>query len=229
MTFTVTGSATDDVGVQSVGFTLRDANNRYLQPDGTVSSSRLHLPGRPRTWSARRAPRGPQEITVPHRGHLALQARAVDSAGQSDLDTADGTWIVSEDGEAPTVSISSPAVDGAAHGGAAPLTVTPGSPITFTGSADDDTDAGLVEISLRNNTTRENLASDGTWGTDVVQDWYRISPPNLSGTSYNWTYTTPFNLKPGNYTFPVRATDDLGSDHVVDQPGQAHDQRPGPR
>ena len=28
--------------------------------------------------------------------------------------------------------------------------------------------------------------------------------------SYNWTYTTPFNLKPGNYSFAVRATDDLG-------------------
>ena len=32
----------------------------------------------------------------------------------------------------------------------------------------------------------------------------------MSGTSANWTYTTPFNLKPGNYSFQVRATDDLG-------------------
>ena len=86
-----------------------------------------------------------------------------------------------------------------------------------------------VEISLRNNTTRENLASDGTWGTDVVQDWYRISPLNLSGASYNWSYTTPFNLKPGSYTLPGPGDRQPRPDHVVGQPGPAHDQRPGAR
>ncbi len=30
------------------------------------------------------------------------------------------------------------------------------------------------------------------------------------GSNYNWSYTTPFNLKPGNYSFTVRATDELG-------------------
>jgi PKD repeat protein len=93
---------------------------------------------------------------------------------------------------------------------AQPYTVTPGGQLTFRGSAEDTDDLNSVEITLRNNTTRENLSSGGTWGTDVVQDWYVISPSNLSGTSYNWSWTTPFNLKPGNYSFQVRATDDLG-------------------
>ena len=44
----------------------------------------------------------------------------------------------------------------------------------------------------------------------MIQDWYRISPVNLNSASYNWSYTTPFNLKPGSYTFEVRATDNLG-------------------
>lgn len=68
-----------------------------------------------------------------------------------------------------------------------------------------------VEISLRNNTTREQLASDGTWGTDVIGGWYRVSPAgNLNTTSYNWSYQTPFTLSPGQYSFSVRATDEIG-------------------
>ena len=40
---------------------------------------------------------------------------------------------------------------------------------------------------------------------------YRISPlEHLPGTTYNWSYTTPFNLEPGTYSFTVGATDDLG-------------------
>ncbi len=105
MTFIVTGTATDDTGVNSVGMTIQDAGNRYLQADGTVSSSghtfRITpdvVGAKSTTWS--------REITVPIEGTWKAQARAVDTAGQSDLDTADRTWIVSEDGEAPTVSIS---------------------------------------------------------------------------------------------------------------------------
>jgi hypothetical protein len=44
----------------------------------------------------------------------------------------------------------------------------------------------------------------------VVQGWHRISPANIGGASYNWSWTTPFGLTPGSYSFSVRATDDLG-------------------
>ena len=89
-------------------------------------------------------------------------------------------------------------------------TVTPGGRLTFSGTANDTDDLVNVEISLRNNTTREQLASDGTWGTDVVQGWYRISPSNINNPSFDWSYTTPFNLNPGQYSFSVRATDEIG-------------------
>ena len=69
MTFTVTGTATDDVGVNSIGMTIRDGSNRYLQADGTVSSTghtfRITpdvVGARSTTWS--------KEITVPDGGHL---------------------------------------------------------------------------------------------------------------------------------------------------------------
>ena len=206
--FTVTGTATDDVGVNSISMTIRDGSNRYLQDDGTVSSTSNSFRITPdvvgaksTTWS--------REITVPSEGTWKAQARATDTAGQPDLDTADGEWIVSESGIAPSVSISQPAVM-VPPTAAQTLTVAPGSPMTFRGSANDDEGLNVVEIRLNNSTTRENLASDGTWGTSAVLDWHRISPVSLTGTSYNWAYTTPFNLKPGNYTFEVRATDEIG-------------------
>ena len=209
MTYTVTGTATDDVGVQSIGMTIRDENNRYLQADGTVQSGGYTFRITPdvvgaksTTWS--------REITVPVEGTWKAQARATDSSGQADLDTGDRTWIVSEDGQTPTVSISAPTVM-LPPTPVNPYVVAPGSPLTFRGSAEDDENLNYVEVSLRNNTTRENLSAGGTWGTDVVQDWYRISPAgDLNTSSYNWSYTTPFNLTPGSYSFQVRAVDDLG-------------------
>ncbi len=207
-TFTVTGTATDDVGVNSIGLTILDAHNQYLQADGSVDSTGHTFRIAPdvvgatnTTWS--------KEITVPVEGTWKARARATDTNGVSDLDTGDRSWIVSEDGAAPTVSISAPAT--MVPPTAAPaLSVAPGSPLTFSGSAEDDGSLNKVQIRLRNSTTRENLGIDGTWSTDVPQDWYTISPVNLDASSYNWNYTTPFNLKPGSYSFEVMATDDLG-------------------
>ncbi|ADB29250.1 PKD domain containing protein [Kribbella flavida DSM 17836] len=208
-TYTITGSATDDLGVNSVGLTLRDlSNNRYLQNDGTVSATGNTFRITPdvvgatsTTWS--------HEVTVPYEGEWQAQARATDTSGQSDLDTADRTWIVTESGLPPTVSISSP-VTMVPPTTVQPVVVTPGQPITFAGSANDEQALQNVEISLRNSTTRENLAADGTWGVDAIAGWYRVAPQNLNQAGYNWSYTTPFNLKPGTYSFSVRATDQLG-------------------
>lgn len=207
-TFTVNGTATDDFGVSSLSYTFRDTSGRYLQDDGsastTYSSFRLQpdvVGATSTTWSF--------DVTVPTEGEWLLQLRATDTAGQSSLDSVDRSWIVSATGIAPTVEISAPVVM-IPPTAANPLTVTPGSPMTFRGTATDDQNLDSVEITLRNSTTRENLASDGTWSTDVQAGNYRISPLNLNATEYNWSYTTPFNLKPGQYSFTVRSTDDLG-------------------
>jgi PKD repeat protein len=91
------------------------------------------------------------------------------------------------------------------------LTVTPGAPMTFSGTATDDENLANVEIQLRNSTTRQALASDGTWAVDNPAGWFRITPLNVNADTLNWTWTTPgnFDLRPGTYTFSVRATDDL--------------------
>ncbi len=208
LTFTITGSATDDIGVNSVSFTLRDSQNRYLQDDGTVSATYNTFKVEPdvvgatsTTWS--------YEITVPYEDEWFAQARASDTTGQSDLDTADRRWIVTEDGQAPTVSITQPAVM-VPPTSAQTVTVTPGQPLTFSGSATDDERLTEVSITLRNNSTGERLASDGSWGTNVIAGSYRVSPVNLNQASYNWSYTTPFNLSPGTYSFTVSASDQIG-------------------
>jgi large repetitive protein len=208
-TFTVTGTATDDVGVQSIGYTVRDtATTRYLQDDGSASATYNSFSIEPdvpgglsTTWSV--------ELTVPYEGQWQMQVTPRDTAGQASLDTVDRTWIVSSSGIEPSVSITTPAVMNPPTA-IAPLTVAPGGTMTFSGSATDDENLFGVEIQLRNSATREALASDGTWGVDVPSGWHRITPLNLNATSVNWSWTTPFTLRPGTYTFSVRAVDDVG-------------------
>ena len=131
MTFVVTGTATDDTGVNSIGMTIRDASNRYLQADGSVASTGYTFRFAPdvvgakdTTWS--------HEITVPVEGTWKAQARAVDTTGETALDTADRNWVVSEDGAAPTVSIDAPATM-VPPTAAQALVVAPGGRLTFSG------------------------------------------------------------------------------------------------
>ena len=126
-------------------------------------------------------------MTLPHEGEWRMSATAIDNNGQSDLRSATRDWLITSTGVAPTVAINAPAP--MTPPTAAPAyTVTPGGRLTFSGTANDTDDLVNVEISLRNNTTREQLAADGSWGTDVVQDWYRLTratstPPATTGAT----------------------------------------------
>ncbi|WP_320066098.1 Ig-like domain-containing protein [Micromonospora sp. RTGN7] len=206
-TFVATGTATDDKGVSAMTYSLRTPDNRYLQDDGTLAPVYNTFRGEPdvigavsTTWQF--------EVALPVEGEWRLTATAIDTTGQSDLrgDTRD--WIVSATGVAPTVTVSTP-VPMTPPVAAAPITVTPGGAITFSGTAGDDGTLKSVEVYLRNNSTREALAADGTWGADSVAAYHRVSPTNLNAASYNWSYTS-VPLTAGVYDFRVRATDNLG-------------------
>ncbi len=207
-TFIATGTASDDNGVDALSYWFRDASNQYLQEDGSASSNFNTFRGLPDVVGATSAT-WQYEVTLPHEGEWRMSATAIDNAGQSDLRSATRDWLITTTGAAPTVAINTP-TPMTPPTAAAPYSVAPGGQLTFSGPANDEDDLANVEITLRNNTTREQLASDGTWGTDVVAGLYRVSPQNINGPSYNWSYTTPFNLTPGQYTFTVRATDDIG-------------------
>ena len=205
--FVATGTASDDKGVNALTYWFRDENNQYLQDDGSVASSFNTFRGLPDVIGATSAT-WQYEVTLPHEGQWRMSATAIDSIGQADLRSATRDWIIASTAVAPSVAISTPAVMVPPTASPA-LTVAPGSPVTFSGTAVDDANLKDVEISLRS-TNREQLASDGTWGSNVSAGWYRVSPLNVDGTSFDWTWTTPFSLTPGQYTFSVRATDDLG-------------------
>jgi PKD repeat protein len=207
-TFIATGTASDDKGVNALTYWFRNESNQYLQEDGSVSSNFNTFRGTPDVVGATSAT-WQYEVTLPHEGEWRMSATAIDSTGQSDLRGATRDWLITSTGVAPTVAVNAPAPM-TPPTAAAPYTVAPGGRLTFSGTANDTDDLANVEISLRNNTTREQLASDGQWGTDVVQGWHRISPSNINTTSYNWSYQTPFDLTPGQYSFSVRATDEIG-------------------
>jgi PKD repeat protein len=203
--FTMTGIATDDHGIDSLSFWFRDENNNYLQDDGTVGPIFNTFSGTPdvigataATWSF--------DVTVPHEGIWRGSATATDTAGQADLRSAVRDWTISSTAVAPTVTINQPVAMTPPFAVPA-VVVAPGSPITFSGTAADDGPLQNVEITLRNTTTRENLGADGTWGVNVTAGVHRISPVDINASTYNWTYTTPFTLTPGTYSFTVRATD----------------------
>ncbi len=207
-TFTMTGTATDDVGVNAINYSIKDAANRYLQDDGSANSTYNTFRVVPdvigaanATWST--------EVVLPYESEWSVEAIAVDTAGQPDLRGGTRSWIVSATAVPPTVAITTPAIVNPPTA-TAPISLAPGAPVTFSGIANDDQGLRNIEITLRNSVTGDRLASDGSWGPDVVGDTYRISPIDITGTSFNWSYTTPFNLVPGSYVFQVRATDDLG-------------------
>ena len=206
-TFTISGTTADDLGVASISMTLKNSDGKYLQDDGTVDGTYNSLrivPDVPNatttTWS--------KEVTVPTEGTWAAQALAHDTGGNSSLDTTDRTWNVSEHGQAPSVTISAP---GSVVPPTAPqpVNVTPGHPMTFTGSATDDQQVKAVYVALLNNSTGENLTVDGTWGIDNGLALYKL-PVTINQQNYNWSWTTPQDLTPGNYTFAVLATDNEG-------------------
>ncbi len=205
-TFTVTGTANDDKGVNSLSYWFRDEQGRYLQNDGTVDNIYNSFRGEPdvigatsATWS--------YEVTLPHEGVWRGSATATDTIGQADLRSATRDWTVDSTAVAPTVTIDQP-VSMTPPFTVPAVTVEPGGTLTFTGTSSDDEGLKSVEVALRNSSTGENLSNDCLWGTQYSAGTCRVSPVNISGSTYNWSYTTPFNLTPGTYTFSVRATDD---------------------
>lgn len=187
-TFTVTGTASDDKGVNSLSYWFRDVQGRYLQNDGTVDSIYNSFRGAPdvigatsATWS--------YEVTLPHEGVWRGSATATDTIGQADLRSATRDWIIDSNAVAPTVTIGAPVAMTPPF--AAPTyVVEPGAKMTFSGNAFDDEGLKDVEITLRNSSTGENLGADGTWGLGVSQGRYRVSPVNIAGTSFNWLHDT---------------------------------------
>ncbi len=205
--FVITGTAKDDHGVVGMTYWFRDSNNSYLQDDGTVAPTFNTFSGLPdvldvpnATWT--------YEVVLPHAGTWRMGAQSIDDAGQTDLRGTTRDWTVTSSGIAPTVTITGP-VAMTPPGSPVAYVATPGTHVTFTGTAADAAGLTGVTVFLRNNTTHESLATDGSWSVNNVAGYFRVSPLNLNATTYSWTWTSPA-LTPGLYDFRVRASDTLG-------------------
>jgi hypothetical protein len=87
LSFTLTGTANDDHGVNRLSYWFRDENNQYLQPDGSVAPIFNTFSGPPDVVGATNATWS-YDVTLPHEGVWRASATAYDTAGQADLRSA---------------------------------------------------------------------------------------------------------------------------------------------
>lgn len=194
-TFTITGTAQDDVGVVRIQLVFRvEGTTDYLQDDGTVGPGHNAFrvdpdnPGDPNvTWS--------YEVTLPD-GSWRVNAAAVDTAGQVDTSDTRRNWDVYPSNAVPTLAVTSP-TNGAV--------IVAGTPLTIAGTAADDVGVHIVEIRVQNLQTAEGMAANGTYG---IPGWYRVSLDSPDAPSTTWSATTP-ELPPGVYDIRARAYDSL--------------------
>ncbi len=223
----MTGTATDDVGVQldqhdhpgrqqplppGRRHRVLDGNTFRITPDVVGATST--------TWSQRdhRAHGGRLEGTGQRRRH----GRPVRPRHRRPvLDRQRGR-------RGARVSVSAPAAM-VPPTAAQTLVVAPGGPLTFSGSANDDEGLNSVEIKLRNNTTRENLASGRHLG-------HRRRPglvPHLAGQPERHQLQLELHhaVQPQAGQLLLRGPGDrrARAHHSVREPGQAQHQRPGAR
>ncbi len=226
-TFTATGTATDDHGISALRYWFRDDAGQYLQSDGSVAPVVHTFTGLPDVVGATNAT-WQYAVTLPHEGTWTMSATAIDTAGQADLRDDEHTWVINSSAQAPSVSISTPGVM-VPPGLPTVVNLAPGSPVTFSGSASDYKQLANVEIAMWNATTHENLGVGRHLEHQRRPGAGTGSRRTSPAPSYNWTWTTPFNLKPGKYSFYVHANDSDGLATGARQPGHADAQRPGAR
>ncbi len=195
-TFSMTGTAADDVGVAAVRVTVRNVDtNEYLQEDFTIGPN----------YNAFTVPVDPPggqvvnwefEVTVPN-GTWRLTANAIDTSDQRDNGFHVAQVTIDPTNQAPSVTITSPA----------PSTVfAANTSVTLAGTASDDGSVDRVQLRIVNLQTTMGVMANGTYG---IPGWTEAVLSGPAG-SPTWTFTTP-QLPPGVYSISARATDDLGT------------------
>ena len=195
---TLGGTATDDIGVQSVRVRVFDNDTgRYLQGNGQMASgynqvnATLDTPNATSTaWSL--------PIVLPTGGDYSITAYAFDTAGQQDPSTSGATARYKYyPGDAPPTfeaNLGQP-VDG--------TTFTEGR-IIVSGRAIDDISIARVEVGIVDSAGRY-MSSSGSF-TSTNPSWRSafLNSPGSPGS--NFSYTTPV-IPEGIYTVLVRPTD----------------------
>ena len=195
---TITGNATDNVGVAGVDVEIHNTTtNQYWngftwQAPQTIVAGAVTNPGATSAgWS--------YDWDADLAGSVTITARASDAIPNVDPSPAQITVEVSAvaDTTPPNATASVPAVNGEVLTEAQP---------TLEGSATDNVGVGQVLVAIRNNATNQwwNGTGWGGWTT------HQATLTNPGGTSTDWSYA--FNGPgDGQYALWVRADDTSGN------------------
>lgn len=195
---TLSGTASDNVDVAGVSVSLQNTSNgTWLQPGGTfaatqaaVATSLVNDLGTSTGW---------QLATSLVAGNYTLSATAVDATGNADASPATRSFAVGTqqgpDTVAPNTSITSPVNNQSLTNRV----------VVLTGLSTDNQAVARVQVALLNVSTKKWLRSNGTFGSWMYLEATLVG----SGTSAQWTYTTP-SLAPGTYRVNAISIDAVG-------------------
>jgi hypothetical protein len=194
---TLTGTATDNVGVAMVEVSIKNrATGLWLQADGSFAApvvwhvADVTTPEDPAvTWSL--------GVTLPN-GPYNPVARAYDVAGNT---RTQDVWLPFDVGSADNVAPSPPLLD---H---APFAEFVGPDVTLTGTATDNVGVAAVEVSIKNRATGLWLQADGSFAAPVV--WHDTTLDNPGTPSVTWSIDVV--LPTGPYNPVSRAYDAAGN------------------
>ena len=197
-TVVVSGSASDDLGVQSVSFVARNtATNQFYRADGSIGSAQSlsatlsNAGGTSTEWT--------RTLTGLPVGEWQLTIDAFDTSGQRTRITR----IFTQSGNTapPTITLTS--------GGDQKLPAN--SSFSFAGSAQASAGIDNVAVLIRDTVDRSGVQANGALGNRAV--FFTIAGTN-GGTNRNWSYQSP-RLPVGTYDVTFRVTDSIGTTEVV--------------
>ncbi len=203
------GTASDDVGVTSVGIAFYNIDtNEWLTADGTLggfSSFPADL-----TDTGAVASSWSLTMSIPE-GNWRLQVAAVDTAGQSDPSVANRTIRVFPADVGPAITLDSPTTGDL---------LAPGV-LTIDGVASDDIGVARVYVRVRNIDTGQGPQPNGFWGDAT---WISVGEdangnvPGIGTADTPWSFSTP-TLPAGRYIIEAYADDTVGqSTRTPDRP-----------
>lgn len=206
----LSGTATDDLGVQSVQVSLQDRDTgKYLQANGSMAAAIAYRSATLDPADATTTAWSLPSITLPSGGDWRFSAIAFDARGQQDPSAATAGYKVYPGDGLPGLSdtLGQP-VDGS--------TFDQGR-IVVTGRAEDASDpsAGIAAVQVAVvNAAGQYMSSSGTFTSTSAS--YRTAFLNSPGSvGSNYSYTTPV-IPSGTYSVIVRSID--VHDQIMDPP-----------
>ena len=190
----VEGIATDDLGVQSVSFTVLERDSDlFLRPDGTLGESFVFTA--PLSNPDGLSTEFSRALTGVPAGQYTARVEVRDVSGQRTVATR--SWAQLGAASPPRIELAS--------GGDAKAPEN--SQFAFSGSAEAEAGVERVEILIRNAVTWEGVGLNGALGP--VAAYFPI-PGTNGGTSVDWSYQSPA-LPAGTYEVLARVTDTFGA------------------